>query len=103
MRKLTYTMMVSLDGFIEGPDPELDWVLIDEELHRFANDQARAAEVFIYGRRMYEVMAGYWPAADADPEAPDYVVEYARIWQAKPKVVFSKTLGEVTHNSRLVR
>jgi len=103
MRKVSYTMMVSLDGFIEGPDPDLDWVLIDEELHRFANDQARAAELFLYGRRMYEVMAAYWPTADAKPEAPYFEVEYAKIWQAKPKVVFSRTLGAVAHNSRLAR
>ena len=102
MRKVTYTMMVSLDGFIEDPDHSLGWVRIDEELHRFANDLARASDVFVYGRRMYETMV-FWLTADASPEAKDYEVEFARIWQAKPKLVFSKTLEEVEPRSRLLR
>jgi dihydrofolate reductase len=79
MRKVIYSMMVSLDGFIEGPDPELDWGVVDEELHRFANEQSREASAFLYGRRIYEVMAGYWSTAATGPSVPDYEVEYARI------------------------
>jgi dihydrofolate reductase len=103
MAKLIYSMMVSLDGFIETPRHEIDWHVIDEELHRFANDQARETGVLLYGRRLYEVMTAYWPTADADPSNPDVIVEYARIWKDTPKVVFSKTLEKVDWNSRLVR
>jgi dihydrofolate reductase len=103
VRKLIYSLSVSLDGFIETRDRSLDWVIIDEEIHTFFNDQARHHDVFLYGRRLYELMAAYWPTADQDPTAPPYVVEFARIWRDKPKIVFSKTLNKVEWNSRLVR
>lgn len=103
MRKVIYSMMVSLDGFIEGTKRNLDWHIIDEELHTFANDQARAAGAFLYGRRLYEVMVDYWPTADTKPSALGYEVEFARIWKDKPKIVFSKTLDKVEWNSRLLR
>jgi dihydrofolate reductase len=105
MRRLIYSMMVSLDGFVErsaGAD-RLDWVIIDEELHSFANDQARAAGAFLYGRGMYENMAAFWPTADTAPGMPGYVVDFARIWKPKPKIVFSRTLDRVQWNSRLVK
>jgi dihydrofolate reductase len=103
MRKVIYSFSVSLDGFIEGPNREIDWSAPDEELHRFFNEQSRQVGTSLYGRRLYELMSAYWPTADADPSAPDYVVEFARIWKATPKVVFSRTLEKVEWNSRLVR
>ena len=103
MRRLIYSMMVSLDGFVETTNRKIDWAIVDEELHTFANEQAREEGAFLYGRRLYEVMADYWPTADAKPSAPSFEVEFARIWQAKPKVVFSTTLDRVEWNSRLVR
>ncbi|HEY2599571.1 MAG TPA: dihydrofolate reductase family protein, partial [Candidatus Dormibacteraeota bacterium] len=112
MRKLFYSMMVSLDGFIERKhrgearpdDPDLlDWVIIDQEIHSFANDEARATGAFLYGRRLYESMAAYWPTADAVPNTPGYIVDFAHIWRPKPKIVFSTTLDKVDWNSRLVR
>jgi len=103
MRKLIYSMMVSLDGFIESSNRKIDWVIIDEELHRFANEQAREEGAFLYGRRLYEVMVEYWPTADSNPSAPSFEVEFARIWKEKPKIVFSTTLDHVEWNSRLVR
>jgi dihydrofolate reductase len=103
MRKLVYSMMVSLDGFIEDAKGSLEWVLVDEELHTFANDEASDSGMFLYGRRLYENMAAYWPTADADPSIPQYMLDFARIWKAKPKVVFSKTLDRVDWNSRLVK
>ena len=103
MRRLVYSMAVSLDGFVEGPGRELDWSTPDEELHRFWNDQARATTTALYGRRLYELMAGFWPTADADPAAPPTIAEFAALWRAMPKVVFSSTLEEVGWNSRLVR
>ena len=103
MRKVIYSMGVSLDGFIEGPNRELDWSTPDEELHRIWNDQARETGVFLYGRRLYELMADFWPTADQDPSAPEYVAEFARIWRDTPKVVFSTTLEKVDWNSTLVK
>ena len=102
MRKLIYSMGVSLDGFIAGPDGEIDWSAPDEELHRFHNQQAREVGAELYGRRLYEVMR-YWETADEQPSAPEYVLEFARIWKDTPKIVFSKTLEKVEGNARLVR
>jgi dihydrofolate reductase len=103
MARLIYSMSVSLDGFVETSERGLDWVLVDEELHRYFNDEARAQSAFIYGRRVYELMAGYWPTADEEPTLPDWAAEWAGIWRAKPKIVFSRTLGRVAWNSRLVQ
>ena len=103
MRKVIYSMMVSLDGYIEGPNKEIDWHIIDRELHTFINNQQTDIGAYIYGRGLYENMTAFWPTADQDPDAPDYVLEWARIWKAMPKIVFSTTLKEVAWNSRLVR
>ena len=102
MRKLIYRMSVSLDGFIEAPNGDLDWAAPDAELHRHFNDLERATGECLYGRRLYENMTAYWPTADQDPSASTEVKEYARIWRAKPKIVFSTTLPKVDWNSRLV-
>jgi dihydrofolate reductase len=102
MRKLIYSMGVSLDGFIAGPDGEIDWSAPDEELHRFHNQQARETGAELYGRRLYEVMR-YWETADEQPSIPEYELEFARIWKATPKIVFSRTLEKVEGNARLVR
>ena len=102
MRKVIYSMLVSLDGFIEGPNRELDWHVIDEEFHTFVNEQQREFDTSLYGRRLYEVMR-YWETADQNPSAPAYELEFARIWKRTPKVVFSKTLDQVQGNARLVR
>jgi dihydrofolate reductase len=101
MRKLIYSMGVSLDGFIAGPDGEIDWSPPDEELHRFHNEQTREMGAHLCGRRLYEVMT-YWETADENPSAPDYELEFARIWKDLPKIVFSKTLEKVEGNARLV-
>jgi dihydrofolate reductase len=103
MGRLIYSMSVSLDGFIETPNREIDWVIVDEELHTFFNDQARKMGTFLYGRRMYELMVDFWPTAATNQSIPSYEVEYARIWKDMPKIVFSKTLDKVEWNSRLVR
>lgn len=101
MRQVIYSLMVSLDGFIEGPNHDLTWAMPDEELHVFVNDQERAIGAHLYGRRTYELMAGFWPTADADPTQPEPIADYARIWRAMPKIVFSKKLDRVEWNARL--
>ena len=101
-RRLIYSMTVSLDGFIAGPSGEIDWSAPDEELHRFHNEQTRELGAHLCGRRLYEVMV-YWETADRNPSASDYELEFARIWKALPKLVFSRTLEQVEGNARLVR
>ncbi len=102
MGRLIYSISVSLDGFVETAGRSLDWVRIDEELHSVFNAEARAMSAFLYGRRMYELMAGYWPTAWADPSATPAMLEFAGIWRDKPKVVFSGTLASVAWDARLV-
>jgi dihydrofolate reductase len=102
MRKLIYSMSVSVDGFTAGPDGEIDWGAPDEELHRFHNERVREIGVQLCGRRLYEEML-FWETAHEHPEAPEHIIEFARIWQELPKVVFSRTLETVRGNSRLVR
>lgn len=103
MGKLIYNLNVSLDGFIETPEHGLDWTVIDDELHSWFNDQERSLDATIYGRRLYEVMAAHWPTGEQNPQSTETEREYARIWNRKPKIVFSTTLERVDHNSRLVR
>ncbi len=103
MGKLIYLMNVSLDGFVETPDHSLDWTVVDDELHAWFNEQERNSDASLYGRRLYEVMAAYWPTAEADPAATAAMLDFARIWNAKPKIVFSNSLQKVDWNSRLVR
>jgi dihydrofolate reductase len=102
MRRVIYSTMVSLDGFTADLKRSLDWVIIDEELHRFVNDQEREIDTYLFGRRMYEVMR-YWETADQDPSNPEYMLEYARIWKNIHKIVFSKTLEHVQGNAALNR
>jgi dihydrofolate reductase len=103
MAKLVYLMNVSLDGFVETPEHSVDWGTADEELLVWFTDQIRAASAFLYGRRLYETMAAYWPGAASDPDATPRMLEFGEIWNPKPKVIFSSTLTDVAHNSRLVR
>jgi dihydrofolate reductase len=103
MRKIVFMMSVSLDGFFEGPDRELDWQLVDVELHQHFNDWLATSGAFLDGRVTYELMAGYWPTADQDPGAPAPVIEFARIWRDMPKIVFSRTLERAGWNTTIVR
>jgi dihydrofolate reductase len=102
MRKLIYSFGVSLDGFIAGPDGGIDWSAPDAELHRFHNEQARELGAHLYGRRLYEVMR-VWETADEDPSATEEMLEFAQIWRATPKIVFSRTLDKVEGDARLIR
>lgn len=84
------------------PNGELDWNVVDEQLHRHFNEHEQGTDILLYGRHLYELMADYWPHARDDTSLPDYVREYSNIWRAKQKVVFSRTLRDVDWNSRLV-
>lgn len=103
MGRLIYAMNVSLDGYVETSDHSLEWANIDEEVHSWFNEQLRVVDASLYGRRMYDLMAGYWPTAADDPNEPPVIVEFAGIWRETPKIVFSSKLEAVEWNSRLVR
>jgi dihydrofolate reductase len=100
MRSVTYSMSVSLDGYIVGPDGGFDWTAPDEEVFRFWTDEIRQVGVHLLGRRLYETML-YWETADQDPSLDDSVLEWAALWKPLPKVVFSTTLSAVQGNARL--
>jgi dihydrofolate reductase len=100
MRKLIYSMGVSLDGFIAGPDRSIDWSAPGEELHRFHNRHAAELGAHLCGRRLYETML-YWETADENPALSPVELEFAQIWRQLPKLVFSRTLSRVEGNARL--
>ena len=102
MRKLIYSMTVSLDGFIAGPGGDFDWSVPDDELFRFHTEQVRELGGHLLGRRLYETMV-YWETAEEQPSLAEPEREFARIWKELPKVVFSRTLETVVGNTRLVR
>ncbi|HTX29188.1 MAG TPA: dihydrofolate reductase family protein [Streptosporangiaceae bacterium] len=95
MAKLIYSAIASADGFVEDADGGIDWGAPDEELHQFINDLERPARTYLYGRRMYETML-YWETAHAVPGQRPASQEFAGIWQAADKIVFSKTLASVS-------
>ncbi|PDP87079.1 deaminase [Glycomyces fuscus] len=100
MRSVTYSMAVSLDGYVVGPDGSFDWTAPDEEVFRLATDEVREVGVHLLGRRLYETML-YWETADQNPSLDYSTLEFAAIWKALPKVVFSTTLSRVRGNARL--
>lgn len=95
MAKLIYSAITSLDGYVEDENGMFDWAAPDEEVHAFANDLERSIGTYLYGRRMYEVMA-FWETAHTLPDQPPVERDFAEIWRAADKVVFSKTLGKVS-------
>jgi dihydrofolate reductase len=103
VRRIVVMTSVSLDGFFEGPGGNIDWHLVDEELHAEFNQVLGAMSAFFHGRVTYELMAEFWPTADSDPESTPRMVEFARIWRDMPKVVFSRTLERAEWNSTVVR
>jgi dihydrofolate reductase len=100
MRSVTYSMGVSLDGYIVGPDGDFGWTEPGDEVFRFVTDEMRGVGVQLMGRRLYETML-YWETADQDRSLDDSELEWAAIWKPLPKVVFSTTLSAVRGNARL--
>ena len=91
MAKLIYSAITSLDGYVADEDGNFDWAAPDEEVHTFVNELERPVGTYLYGRRMYEVMA-YWETADALPDQTPATRDFAEIWQAADKIVYSTTL-----------
>src|SRR5580693_586855 len=100
MRKVTYSMGASLDGYIVGPDGGFDWTAPGEEAFRFVTDEVREVGVQLLGRRLYETML-YWETADQDRSLDEAELEWSALWKPLPKVVFSTTLSVVQGNARL--
>ena len=94
MGKLICTAITSLDGYIADEKGEFDWAAPDGEVHAFVNDLERPVGTYLYGRRLYETMV-YWETAPAGPDQPPVVADYARLWQAADKIVYSTTLTAV--------
>ncbi len=103
MRKIVLMISISIDGFIEGPNREIDWHLVDEELHTHFNEQLAAMGAFLDGRVTYELMAEFWPTADQDPANAGPMAEFSRIWREMPKIVYSTTLEKAEWNTTIVR
>ena len=103
MRKIVWMSSVSVDGYMEGPNREIEWHMVDDELHRHLNGWLAGAGGFLEGRVTYDLMAQFWPTADQDPDAPPTIVEFARIWRDMPKIVYSRTLEQADWNARVVR
>jgi len=91
MAKLIYAAIASLDGYVEDEDGSFDWAAPDEEVHAFANDLERSIGTHLYGRRMYETMV-FWETASTDADEPAVFSDYAEIWRATEKIVYSRTL-----------
>jgi dihydrofolate reductase len=103
MAKLIYSALTSLDGYVADEEGNFDWAAPDEEVHHFVNELERPIGTYLYGRRMYEVMT-YWETADTVAGEPTAARDYAAIWQAASKIVYSKTLEAVsTQKTQLQR
>jgi dihydrofolate reductase len=101
--KLIYSALTSLDGFIEDVDGAFSWAQPDEEVHAFVNELERSVGTYLYGRRMYETMV-YWEQPPEPARQPPYIREYAAIWQAAEKIVYSRTLERAsTERTRIER
>jgi dihydrofolate reductase len=103
MPKIIYWMSVSLDGFIEGPDRDISWHHVDEELHWHFNEKVSGLGAILNGRQTYEMMAEFWPTADQDPASSPPIVEFARIWRETSKIVYSSKLEDAVWNTTIVR
>jgi dihydrofolate reductase len=91
MARLIYSAIMSLDGYTADADGHFEWAAPDEEVHAFVNELERPAGTYLYGRRMYETMRS-WETAHTLPGQPGVSLDYARIWQAADKIVYSTTL-----------
>jgi dihydrofolate reductase len=103
MRKVILFVQVSLDGFFEGPKKEIDWHMVDDEFFAHVDEVLKTAGGFLHGRVTYELMAAFWPTADADPASPPHVKEFAPIWRDMFNVVYSKTHTSAGWNTTIAR
>ncbi len=102
MRKLTFGMNVSLDGYIAAPGDDLGWSVPSAELFQWWSDRVGATGLALYGRKLWETMSSHWPVADQQPGVTPPHIQFARRWRDMPKMVFSSTIRSVDWNARLV-
>jgi dihydrofolate reductase len=95
MAKLIYAAIASLDGYVEDEDGRSDWGMPDEEVHAFVNELSRPIGTYLYGRRMYETMV-FWETASTEVDEPAVFRDYAGIWRAAEKIVYSRSLQTVS-------
>ena len=102
MRRLTFGMNLSLDGYIAAPGDELGWSVPSDELFQWWSDRVEATGLALYGRKLWEATSSHWPTAGQHPGATPAEIEFAHRWQDMPKVVFTSTISAVKGNTRLV-
>src|SRR5947208_16934622 len=95
MVKLIYSPIASLDGYVEDEQGKFDWAAPDDEVHAFVNELERGVGTYLYGRRMYETMV-FWETVSTGPDQPAVVRDFAEIWRAADKIVYSRTLQTVS-------
>jgi dihydrofolate reductase len=100
--KIIVWMQSSLDGFSAGPNGELDWPQIGDEIHTHFVSTLRDAGLFVYGHTVFDMMASYWPIADTLPDSNANQVAYSQIWKPMPKAVLSRNLTEADWNATVV-
>ena len=104
MRKLILFMHTSLDGFVAGPNGEMDWIIVGEEMFDYAAQQTEQADTALYGRVTYQMMQSYWPTAADKPKASKHDKEHSAWYNKVEKVVVSKTMqGENLPNTKIIR
>jgi dihydrofolate reductase len=103
MGRLTYALGVSIDGFVEDESGDFSWSAPPDDAHRIANESAREASAFVFGRRLYELMEAYWPAVAERDDIPAVEAEFAQAYVETPRIVVSDSLESVGDGARLVR
>lgn len=101
MRKIIFSIPITLDGFIEGPKRELDWVNATDELHDFYTQLLQSGDLLIYGRVAYELMVNYWPTATSDPQANESEKRFANALNPMRKIVYSRSMSSANWNTQV--
>src|SRR5437016_5020913 len=95
MRKVIFLIHMSLDGFVAGPNGEMDWIVYNDEMEKYSHELHKTTDAAIYGRVTYQMMEGYWPTVLTEPSPTPGALEHARWLDSATKIVFSKTLQSV--------
>ncbi len=101
-RIITLSMHVSLDGYVAGPNGEMDWIKIDDEIFSFVDSKTDEADTALYGRKTYEIMDNYWPTADQKPDAGKHARHHAAWYKSVTKVVLSRTMKSDDPKTRVI-
>src|SRR3954454_21903438 len=94
MRRLVLFMHTSLNGFVAGPNGEMDWIKVDDQMFEYAGKQTQSADAALYGRVTYQMMESYWPTAADQPNATKHDIQHSRWYNSVTKIVVSKTLQQ---------